>query len=57
MNLDPKFSDNIRVICTQCGGNLSVANGGKSDISQHLRSQRHIDAEEAVAPAPQFFSG
>ncbi|XP_062538709.1 uncharacterized protein LOC134206983 [Armigeres subalbatus] len=51
VKLDTKFSDCTRVICTQFGGNFSVAHGGKSDISQHLRSQRHKSVERAVVSA------
>jgi hypothetical protein len=37
------------VVCEHCNAHFSVALGGRSDINQHLRSQKHKDAEKTLA--------
>jgi hypothetical protein len=37
------------VVCQHCHVHFSVAPGGRRDIIQHLRSQKHKDAETTVA--------
>jgi hypothetical protein len=36
----------MKVVCQHFNVHFSVAHGGRSDISQHLRSQKHKDAEK-----------
>jgi glutaredoxin-related protein len=42
-------SDERKVVCQHCNVHFSVAHGGRSDIKQHLRSQKHKDAEKTMA--------
>jgi hypothetical protein len=37
------------VVCQHCNVHFSVAHGGRSDINQHLRSQKHKDAEKTLS--------
>jgi hypothetical protein len=37
------------VVCQHFNVHFSIANGGRSDINQHLRSQKHKDAEKTLA--------
>lgn len=40
--------DKSRLLCKTCGVRFSIAHGGRSDISQHTRSQKHKEAEKAA---------
>jgi hypothetical protein len=48
IKLDKLFSDGTKVVCQHCNHcdvHFSVARGGRSDVNQHLRSQKRKDAE------------
>ena len=49
IKLDKQCSDGTKVVCQLCNVRFSVAHGGRSDINQHLRSQKHKDAEKNQA--------
>jgi hypothetical protein len=49
IKLDKLCSDGTKVVCQHINVHFSVAHGGRSDISQHLHSQIHKDAEKTVA--------
>jgi hypothetical protein len=49
IKLDKLCSDGTKVICQHCNVHFSVAHGRRSDISQHLHSQKHKDAEKTLA--------
>jgi acetylglutamate kinase len=36
------------VACQHCNAHFSVVHGGRSDINQHLCSQKHKDAEKTL---------
>jgi hypothetical protein len=46
---DKLCSDGTRVVCQHFNFHFPVAHGGRSDINQHLRSQKHKDAEKTLA--------
>jgi hypothetical protein len=37
------------VVCEHSNVHFPVVHGGRSDINQHLRSQKHTDAEKILA--------
>lgn len=48
IKLDNSCSNKTKVVCQHCSVHFSVAHGGRSDIKQHLRSQKHQDAEKTL---------
>jgi hypothetical protein len=48
MKLDKLCNDGTKVVCQHCNDQFSVAHGGRSEINQHLCSQKHKDAEKTV---------
>ena len=42
-----KHNDDFNVQCTTCQGTFSVSHGGRSDINDHLKSQKHKLASRA----------
>jgi hypothetical protein len=49
IKLDKLCSDGTKVACQPFNVHSSVAYGSRSDINQHLRSQKHKDAEKTPA--------
>ena len=51
IKFDRLRKDGTKVVCQQCNAHFSVSHGGRSDINQHLQSQKHKEAEKAMASA------
>ena len=49
IKLDGLGKDGTKVVCQQCNAHFSVSHGGRSDINQHLQSQKHQEAAKAMA--------
>lgn len=46
------------VLCEKCSTQFSVSHGGGSDVEQHLRSEKHKNADRAAAashPLQRYF--
>lgn len=46
--LKPDESNQSKVTCTICRVTFSVAHGGRSNITQHNESERHIKAKQRI---------
>ena len=51
IKFDRLGKDGTKAVCQQCNAHFSVSHGGRSDINQHLQSQKHKEAEKAMASA------
>ena len=51
IKFDRLGKDGTKVVCQQCNAHFCVSHGGRSDINQHLQSQKHKEAEKAIASA------
>ena len=51
IKFDRLRKDGTKVVCQQCNTHFSVSHGGRSNINQHLQSQKHKEAEKAMASA------
>jgi hypothetical protein len=49
IKLDKLCSDGTKVVCQHCNVHFSAAHRGRSDINDHLHSQKHKDAEKILA--------
>ena len=49
IKFDRLRKDGTKVVGQQCNVHFSVLHGGRSDINQHLQSQKHKEAEKAIA--------
>jgi hypothetical protein len=48
IKLNKLCSDGTKVVCQYCNVHSSLVHGGRSDVNQHLRSQKHKDAEKTL---------
>ena len=51
IKFDRLGKDKTKVVCQQCNAHFSVSYEGRSDINQHLQSQKHKEAEKAMTSA------
>ena len=54
--LYPKDTENGNELCNRCGSVFSIAHGGRADVSNHFKNQKHKLSVEAAASSSQMTS-